>query len=102
MLPRRCSQPACMNMAVKIVRKYRVGLAKRWLGTTDQRSMNALLLLSSTRKTSMLTTINPYVTIGTVRREESSSPRGNIVSLLLIHFQFYLYCLILQFPTELF
>src|SRR5258707_15330308 len=83
MLPNMCSQPPCMNMAVKIVRKFPSGLVNRWRGTTDQRSMNATPLVSSTKKTAKFNRIKRYLTTGVDLREELSSLMGIIMNLLM-------------------
>ena len=40
MLPNRCSQPPCMNMAVKIVTAFASGLPENRAGMNDHSSMN--------------------------------------------------------------
>src|SRR5258706_166536 len=83
MLPNMCSQPPCMNMAVKIVMKFPTGLVNKWRGTTDQRSMNATPLFSSTKKTAKFNKIKRYVTTGVDLRKKLQSLMAIIMNLLM-------------------
>ncbi len=59
MLPRRCIQPPCMNMAVKMVMAWPPGLAAKRAGTNAHALMNASPPLSSSKNTSTFTPISP-------------------------------------------
>src|SRR6185295_15651216 len=78
MLPPRCSQPPCMNMAVKTVAMLAPGLSEKRPGTNAHSWMNPSPFCSSSRNTSTLMMMRTKVTYGVVRRMELSSPRGNI------------------------
>src|SRR4029079_3624434 len=78
MLPPRCSQPPCMNMAVKTVAMLAPGLSEKRPGTNAHSWMNPSPFCSYRRKTSTLMAMRTNVTYGVVRRMELSSPSGNI------------------------
>src|SRR3989442_13341122 len=78
MLPPRWTHPACMNMEVKSVRTSPKGLARKRRGTKAHVLINASPPLCSTKNNRTFRAIKAYVTRGTVLREVSSSPIGNI------------------------
>src|SRR4030042_2313460 len=67
-----------MKMEVKSVRTSPKGLARKRLGTKPHFTMKASPPLFSTKKNRTFRAIKAYVTSGTVLREVSSSPIGNI------------------------
>src|SRR5512142_60245 len=84
-----------MNMDVKSVMKSAPGLARKRPGTKAHLLMNASPPDSSTKKNRALMAIRAYVTIGTVLRELSSSPSGNIPLILLL-LSFWMSCEVLS------
>src|SRR5579859_5378804 len=83
MLPRMCSQPACMNMAVRMV--MRLCPATMSAGTSDHWLMKASPPASSKKNTMKLMTMMVTVAMGkrTGRREASLS--GIMVNLLPVN-----------------
>ncbi len=78
MLPNRCSQPPCMNIAENTVGILAAGCSENRSGMKAHSVMNWSPPESSTRKTRMLRPISTKVTTGVVRRCELSSPTGNM------------------------
>src|SRR5258706_5287722 len=76
MLPPMCSQPACINMAVKIVTQSRP--ATMWAGTNDHLLIKASPPDNSSRKTRPLIKMMEMVTRGRCTGRREASPIGII------------------------
>src|SRR5262245_1104081 len=85
MLPPRCSQPPCMNMALITVAALAMGSELKRTGTKAHLSMKASPELSSKRKTATLRTIRKLRTTGNRLPALYSSPIVNIVPPLAWH-----------------